>query len=142
MFNTISEALKNFCIHQIRTTHTLTQNKIDEDVMMAYIDITTIENKLYRVYVASDLNFLQTVTTIFLEEENSDYKTLKDMLLELTNLIVGSAKVIAENTDEINFDIKTPMFLDKTKFNIDYDELSTLETHNQKITVAIKELND
>jgi len=142
MFNTISEALKNFCTHQVRTTHKLTKEKIDEEVMVAYIDITTVDEKSYRVYVASDLNFLQTVTTIFLEEDNSDDETLKDMLLELTNLIVGSAKVIAENTKDTNFNIATPVFLDKTKFNIDYDDLSTLETQDQKIMVAIKELNE
>lgn len=142
MFNTISQALENFCTHQIRKPYILTKNEIDSEVVITYIDIESEDNKLYRVYVASDNSFLQTVTTLFLEEEDSDKQTMQDMMLELANLIVGSAKVIAENGNATNFNIKTPILLDTNKFDINYDQLCTLEVENKKVSVAIKELNE
>ncbi len=142
MFNTISQALENFSQHQIRKPHTLTKELIDEDVTIAYIDIESEDKKQYRVYIASDKKFLQTVTTIFLEEENSDKETLQDMLLELANLVVGSAKVIAQNSDVTNFNIKTPILLEKDRFDVEYDAFYTLKVGDEKVTVAIKELNE
>ena len=141
MFQIIIKALENFCIHQIREPYTLSQNSSSNAMYITYIDIQTPQEDLFRVYLALEPEITQTVSTLFLEEDESDEETLIDMVLEMTNLVVGSAKVIAEDSDENHFTIKTPHFVEKNVFNIEYDSIQSLQIGQSSITVAIKAIN-
>ena len=141
MLTTISQALENFCIHQIRVNHTIKEGISKKRTLIAYIDIDTTQGKQYRVYIASDENFMQRVSKLFLEEDESDEETLIDMTLETANMIIGSAKVIAEEADENPYSINTPHFVKIDIFDFDYDQAKTAKIENDEIIVAIKELN-
>ena len=141
MLKSIKEAANNFCIHQIREPYTVTDCTSKTRTLIAYIDINTQEKKTYRVYIASSKGFVQRVSYIFLEEEESDEETLVDMLLETANLIVGSAKVIAQEKNENPYSIGTPHFLKFDLFDFPYDEATTLMVENDEISIAIKEIN-
>jgi len=140
MLNTLQEAAENFCSHQIGTTCKTRETPADKKVFIAYIDIQTNSGSKNRVYIASDTDFIQRVSKLFLEEEESDEETLKDMTLETANLIVGSAKVIAEQL-ELPYTIGTPHFEKFDQFNFDYDEIKVICIDNDELIIAVKELN-
>jgi len=140
MINTIIEATQNFCIHQIRIPHTTHDKPSKTRTLIAYIDIDMQSGEKHRVYISADEAFVQRVSKIFLEEDSSDEETLKDMLLETTNLIVGSAKVLAENSEN-PYTINTPHFEKIGNFDFDYDKIKVIQIEDDKVTVAIKELD-
>ena len=139
MFNTIIEAAKNFCVHQIRDEFRLSDEGNKSRTLIAYIDIDTDNGQKYRVYLCADKAFVQMVSYIFLEEDESDDETLQDMLLETTNLIVGSAKVLAEESKD-SYVINTPFFEKEGVFDTEYDQIKTLYIEDKKLSIAIKEL--
>jgi len=141
MLDTIKKAAENFCIHQIREPHKIKDGSTNKRTLIAYIDIDTQDNKRYRVYIASDEAFVQKVSQLFLEEEQSDEETLQDMLLETLNLIVGSAKVIAQETTQTPFVIQTPKFEKIGDFNFETDDAITVEIGEKEFTIAIKEID-
>ena len=141
MLKTITEALENFCIHQIQIPHTIKSGVSKKESLIAYIDIDTQAGKKYRVYIASDPNFMQRISKLFLEEDKSDEETLIDMTLETTNLIVGSAKVIAEEANDNPYTINTPHFIKIGIFDFEYDQAKFLSIENDEMLIAIKELS-
>ncbi|QOP45758.1 chemotaxis protein CheX [Sulfurimonas paralvinellae] len=141
MLDTIKQAAENFCIHQIREPHLLEDGSTQKRTLIAYIDIDTQDNKKHRVYIASDKEFMQRVSKLFLEEDESDEDTLKDMTLETANLIIGSAKVIAEETNDNPYTISTPKFEKIGAFDFDVDESKTIKVDNDELTIAIKEID-
>jgi hypothetical protein len=140
MLNIIMEASQNFCIHQIRVPHKISDETVQMRTLIAYIDIETISSKKYRVYIAASLGFAQRVATALLEEDESDEETLVDMMLETTNLIVGSAKVLAQETNEYAYNMLTPHFEKIGSFDFEYDEIKVLKIENDEMIIAIKEL--
>ncbi|MDQ7062274.1 MAG: chemotaxis protein CheX [Sulfurimonas sp.] len=110
MLKTIIEASQNFCIHQIRVSPILEDTLHKEKTLIAYIDLDADDGKKYRAYIASSTAFMQRVSKLFLEEDESDEETLIDMTLETANLIIGSAKVIAEEANKNPYTIGTPHF--------------------------------
>jgi hypothetical protein len=142
MFNTILEATENFCVHQIRVPHEF-KNEITKDrTLIAYIDVEMQEDsKNHRVYLGATPSFAQRVSTLFLEEDESDEETLQDMMLETANLIVGSAKVIAEESNNNPFVIKTPHYEKTDVFDVDYDDAKIIKVENDEMIIAIKELD-
>ena len=141
MLNTIIEASENFCIHQIRKPHVLHDNVQTQKTLIAYIDICTQNGEKHRVYVGSDSNFMQRISKLFLEEDESDEETLIDMTLETANLIVGSAKVIAEESVINTYTINTPHFEKHDVFDFAYDAIQYIKIDNDILFVAIKELH-
>jgi len=141
MLKSIEEAAKNFCIHQIREPHEIEDGLTKERTLIAYIDIQAEDTKKYRVYIASQKSFTQRISMLFLEEEQSDEETLIDMTLETANLIIGSAKVIAESDAQNSFTIGTPHFEKFDHFDFEYDEAKTISVASDKISIAIKELH-
>ncbi len=141
MLTTIVTATENFCIHQIRDTYTVNEGISQKRTLIAYIDIVTQDATQYRVYIASDEAFMQRVSYLFLEEEESDEETLVDMALETANLIIGSAKVIAEELDENPYTISTPHFIKLGSFDLEYDNAKTIAVGEDEVTIAIKELH-
>ena len=142
MLRTIQTASENFCIHQIRAKHNVNDGISEKRTLIAYIDIDTQDSKKHRVYIASDEAFMQRVSMLFLEEEESDEETLIDMTLETANLIIGSAKVIAEEDNENPYTINTPHFEKLGKFDFDFDQAKTIVVGDDELTIAIKELNE
>jgi len=141
MLATIQQAAENFCIHQIRVDHKVNDNVSKKRTLIAYIDIKTQEDKNYRVYIASDKAFMQRVSYLFLEEEESDEETLIDMTLETANLIIGSAKVLSEEQSHNSYTIATPYFEKIGEFDFTVDEVKTLIVEEDELTIAIKELD-
>ncbi len=140
MLSTIIEATQNFCIHQIRLPHLIHDEIQKKRTIIAHIDIDREDQTHYRVYLSADKPFIQRVSKLFLDEDKSDDETLIDMTLELTNIIVGSAKVLAENSDNA-YTIQTPHFEKVGEFNYKYDEIKVIQVEDDKLTLAIKELN-
>ncbi|MDF1884139.1 chemotaxis protein CheX [Sulfurimonas sp. SAG-AH-194-C21] len=142
MLTTIKKATENFCIHQIRELHQTIEGISKKRTLIAYIDIDAQDGTSHRVYIASDEAFMQRVSYLFLEEEKSDEDTLIDMTLETANLIIGSAKVIAEEIAENPYTIGTPHFVKLGIFDLKYDSAHTIIINEDEITIAIKELHD
>lgn len=140
MLNIIIEASQNFCIHQIRVPYEINDAVTQMRTLIAYIDIETISSKKYRIYIAASLGFAQRVATALLEEDESDEETLVDMMLETTNLIVGSAKVLAQNTSGYAYNMLTPHFEKIGSFDLEHDEIKVLKIENDVMIIAIKEL--
>ena len=140
MFESVIQATENFCIHQIRSSHTIQSQISREDMLISSIDTNNLSGVRNRIYLAMDKNLVQKISTIFLEEEKSDDETLQDMLLETTNLIVGSAKVIAQDDNSIAFDIETPFFIKNNFFDIEYDNAKNIKIEDSNMVIAIKEL--
>ena len=142
MLKTIIEASENFCIHQIRVPHIIHDDISQMRTLIAYIDIERQEDgKKHRVYLGAVPSFAQRVSTLFLEEDESDEETLIDMMLETANLIVGSAKVIAEESNNNLFIIKTPHFEKINQFDFDYDQAKVIKVEGDEMIIAIKELD-
>ena len=141
MLKTIIEASENFCIHQIGLPHEVSDNLSKKRTLIAYIDIDTHDGQKHRVYVAADSNFIQRVSKLFLEEDESDEETLIDMALETTNLIVGSAKVIAEEANINPYTINTPHFEKLDVFDFVYDQMKVIKVEDDELIIAIKELS-
>ena len=139
MIKIILQAAENFCIHQIRLPY-IVSDKIDKlRTFIAYIDISTQDKRKYRVYIAGENDFIQKVSKLFLEEDESDEETLIDMTLETANLIVGSAKIIAK--DENQFAIGTPNFIKIDYLDFEYNDLKVIQIENTKLVLAIKEID-
>ena len=140
MLTTIEKATENFCIHQIREKYTVNDGISQKRTLIAYIDINVEDATKHRVYIASDSAFMQRVSSLFLEEEKSDDKTLIDMTLETANLIIGSAKVLAEEEGKNPYTIGTPSFEKIGEFDFDFDNAKTIVVGEDEITIAIKEI--
>jgi len=142
MLKTIIEAAENFCVHQIRLPYEV-HDSIDESrTLIAYIDIDKQDNTKHRVYLAAQEGFIQRVSTLFLEEQESDEETLIDMMLETTNLIVGSAKVIAEELAQDPYTINTPHFVKIDVFDFAHDDMKIIKVEDDAMIIAIKELDE
>ena len=140
MLKTISQALENFCIHQIKAPLTPIDAALSKETFITYIDINTDSNK-YRVYISAQKNFIQKVSKLFLDENESDLETLTDIALETTNLIVGSAKVIAEEENKNPYTIETPHFVAIDTFTFDFDQATIAMIDGDEVMVAIKEVS-
>jgi len=140
MLNSVKEAAENFCTHQIGASCKIKDAPTNKRTLIAYIDVQAQDESKYRVYIASDSDFMQRVSKLFLEEDESDEETLKDMTLETANLIIGSAKVLAEELG-VPYTIGTPHFEKIGMFDFDYDDLKVLHIDNDELIIAIKELD-
>ena len=140
MLPTILQAAENFCIHQIALPYTTDCDSEKKRTLIAYLDIETTSGEKHRAYFGCDNVLIQHIAEIFLGEENSDKETLIDMLLETTNMIIGSAKVIAEESDIHPFSISIPHFLTEDYFTMPCDGMHTIELANGQMIIAIKAL--
>lgn len=140
MLSSVQRAAENFCIHQMGTECKSVNAVIDEKMYIAYIDVSVKDGVSYRIYLAANSSFIQSVATLFLEEENSNNETLKDMMLETANLVIGSAKVLAEDSKQ-PYEITTPHFEGITAFRFAYDEIATISNDKNSLTIAVKELH-
>ena len=138
MFKSIISATENFLIHQIRVPYKTVVEISNNRVILTSIDIQTQDESKYRIYLAYESSFIQKVTQIFLEEDESDEETLIDMALETTNLIIGSAKVIEEEKNQNQCTIATPKL---DKFDMNFEEFTTFDVQGNKLSLAIRKIN-
>lgn len=140
MLSLILKAAENFCIHQIRLSHDIKKSIPKKRTLIAYLDVEAHSGEKYRTYVGCDEILLQCITEIFLGETISDTETLRDMLLETTNMIVGSAKVLAGESSVHPFTISTPYFITDEASSIAFDAYSTLHVAGGEMLIALKGL--
>lgn len=140
MLDEIVEASQNFCIHQIRAPFEIGNDISRMRTFIAYIDVKGDNGTTHRVYVGASPSFAQRVSSLLLEEDESDEETLIDMTLELTNLIVGSAKVLASQKETGSYTMSTPHFKKIDDFDIEYDNARILKVGNDEMIIALKEL--
>ncbi len=139
MINYITTASENFFQHQVGTTCATGNISTQEKAYSAYIDITNSAHAVYRVYIVIDEPLLAHIAELFLGEDTPDEQTLQEMLLETTNMIVGSAKVLAEDSGSA-FSIATP-FIEKELFStVAYDDKRILNIEDNAMIIALKEL--
>jgi len=140
MIQYIETAAKNFSLHQLESPC----QKIDAipkvRTFIAYIDISKQNGTSHRVYLACDEELMQQIAELFLGESVSDEATLIDFSLETANMIIGSAKVIAEEENREAFNIATPIFEKFDHFDIPCDVQSILSINDHTAIIAIKEL--
>jgi CheY-specific phosphatase CheX len=140
MLKSIEEAAQNFCLHQLQKKCILQEEPLQDQAFIAYIDVEANAKTSHRIFLISEKSIIQEVAQLFLEEQESDDETLQDMLLETTNLIIGSAKVIAQEKNE-SFDIQTPHFYKYGKFDETYDQAQTFVLDDGKFSIALRELH-
>ncbi len=140
MLSLILEAAEKFCIHQIRSAHDTKECIPKKRTLIAYLDIEAQSGEKYRTYIGCDETLLQCITEIFLGEEISDMETLRDMLLETTNMIVGSAKVLAVESSYHPFTISTPHYFTDDTSTVAFDACKTLCVSGGEMLIAFKEL--
>lgn len=140
MISFITQAAENFCIHQIRLPHTVQSSLPKTRTLIAYLDVESADGSLHRAFIGCDTTLIQQIAELFLGEDMSDEDTLKDMLLETTNMIIGSAKVLASESEELSFTISTPHILDNGEFSMPLDAYCTIAVAEGEMGIAIKAL--
>ncbi|MFY9143047.1 chemotaxis protein CheX [Sulfuricurvum sp.] len=140
MLPIIVQAAENFCLHQLRLPSERIANVPQKRTLLAYIDIEADDGTLHRAYIGCDAILIQAITEAFLGEDGSDEQTLIDMLLETTNMIVGSAKVLAEESYERSMSIMTPFFVPSEANEGDPEEIQRLSVENGEMIIALKRL--
>lgn len=139
MFSIIVEAAENFCLHQIRLPFDVQENSSKKRTLLAYIDIETPQGDIHRAYIGCDETLMQKITEVFLGEEESDEQTLIDMLLETTNMIVGSSKVLAAETYRTIFTIATPFFAEGEN-PTQLDDVTYIRVDGGEMTIGLQRL--
>lgn len=89
---------------------------------------------LYRIYVVLQKSHLDSVSEIYFGDRNYE---IDDLLNEITNQIVGNAKVVA-NEHNTHFDISIPQYLGEYK-KIDSDYLLKFKFKNRCFYLIFKE---
>lgn len=140
MISFITQAAENFCVHQIRLPHTIHSALPKSRTLIAYLDVNREDGSQFRTYIGCDSTLIQHIAELFLGEDTSDEATLNDMLLETTNMIIGSAKVLASESSEFAFTISTPHILENGDFTIPLDEYCTIAVADGEMGIAIKAL--
>jgi hypothetical protein len=131
MINFIIEASKNFVTHQMREKAEKSNIKIEtkNDSIYTFIDVNYLGSSL-QVHINYEKNVLSQITLLMLGEEDDSLESLTEMALETTNMLVGSAKVLAEESSQ-SCTISTPHKSDKTTFeNINQNDFTQIIINN------------
>ena len=142
MIAIIIEAAENFLHNQIE----LKTEKLDNSTslpqvrtVIASIDVKMDNGETKTVYIGFNEALIKEIVSVYLMEDDADDETMKDMALESTNMIVGSAKVLAEEAEKEHFMITTPEFKAIEEFdNCICSEISILNTQKDSLVIGIK----
>jgi hypothetical protein len=141
MLPIIVEAATNFCIHQIRLPYDIGASEAKKRTLLAYIDIESPSGDVHRAYIGCDEILIQMIAEIFLGEDESDEQTLIDMLLETTNMIVGSAKVLAGELYATTMTIATPFIVSQEEYgSLCLDDIKRIEIDGGEMIIALQRL--
>ena len=139
MISIIIEAAENFLQNQIdlKTNKTDTLSKLR--TVIASIDVKMDDGEVKTVYLGFNEALIKEIVSVYLMEDDADDSTMQDMALESANMIVGSAKVLAENAEKEHFMITTPTFVAIEEFGVcTCSELSVIETAKEALVIGIK----
>lgn len=140
MLSLIIEAAENFLHNQIELKTHRADALSQLRTVIASIDVKMDNGDIKTVYLGFNETLIKEIVSVYLMEDDADEETMKDMALESTNMIVGSAKVLAENADKEHFMITTPKFETIEEFNsCSCSELSILKTDRESLVIGIKE---
>jgi len=142
MISIIIEAAENFLHNQIELT-TKKTNAVDTDAqtrtVIASIEVKMDDGDIKTVYLGFNEALIKKIIAVYLMEDKVDDETMQDMALESTNMIVGSAKVLAEAADKEHFMITTPKLKAFEKFDAcTCSEISVLSTLEESLVIGIK----
>ncbi len=140
MIHYIETAAQNFSSHQLESSFEKITTPPKVRTFIVYIDVNMAKGGSNRVYLACDEALMKQIAELFLDEAIDDEETLKDFALETANMVIGSAKVIAEEEDVEPFSISTPIFEKFDYFDFSYDEISSLKINNHTAIIATKEI--
>jgi len=140
MIKIITQAAQNFLNNDLELSTVPCDELVDEGYI-SLITATTIKDK-HEVYISCCSDFLRIISDVMLFDDDPDIATMDDLNKELNNIIIGSAKVLAEQQELASFTISTPISLGEKKFDIDYDTSATLSIDDKRLTIAIKRLVD
>jgi hypothetical protein len=140
MIHYIETAAKNFSTHQLESSFEKIGDIPKVRTFIAYIDVKLNDGGSARVYLACDEDLMKQIAEMFLGEEVDDEETLRDFALETANMVIGSAKVLAEEENIEGFSISTPIYEKYDYFDFDFDEKSVLKINGHNAIIAIKEL--
>jgi hypothetical protein len=139
MLNTIVHAAENFLNHQLGVAATVTDRPEAMRTAIAYIDTESQNNRRCRIYVACSDALIAQIIECFLGEEESDEATRTDMALETANLVVGSAKVLAQESGDVPFTIGTPHLAKHASFDLPCDFVRAIGIDDRVMIIGIKE---
>jgi len=139
MISIIIEAAENFLHNQIdlktKKSDSLTQLR----TVIASIDVKMDDGDIKTIYLGFNEALIKEIVSIYLMEDDADDETMKDMALESTNMIVGSAKVLAEEAEKEHFMITTPEFKAIEEFaTCDCSEYSIIQTEKDSLVIGIQ----
>ena len=134
MFDIVKEAVKNF----VASIEANIDECKDEKIEGFISKISIIGDENYDIYVVVPHEKLRYMSNYYFGEDEYDPK---DLTNEITNLIIGNAKIIAAKNN-INFNISTPEFLGEYK-DIEYDEkLSFRFNRNKCFFILFKKVSN
>ena len=139
MISIIIEAAEKFLQNQIdlKTIQTDTLSKLR--TVIASIDVKMDDGEVKTVYLGFNEALIKEIVSVYLMEDDADDITMQDMALESANMIVGSAKVLAEIAQKEHFMITTPEFKAIEEFhNCQCSEFSVLNTPKDGLVIGIK----
>jgi len=139
MVSIIIQAAENFLRDQIQLVPEETDALSQLRTVIAFIDIKMDDGAVKTVYLGFNEILLKEIVSVYLFEDEADEQTMIDMALESTNMIVGSAKVLAEQAEKEHFMITTPEFKAIEEFqNCQCSEFSVLNTAKEGLVIGIK----
>ncbi|KIM10308.1 MAG: hypothetical protein KU37_10955 [Sulfuricurvum sp. PC08-66] len=110
MLESLITASENFIYHQLRLKATPHATLPADALHTCSITLFGEDGASHRAMFYFDLSYLTKVCEALLFEEAPDEATLIDMAKECTNLIAGSAKIIAQEREKSGFDIALPVY--------------------------------
>lgn len=139
MISLIKQAAANFLHHQIALESHLSEGLSQVRTVIASIDIKMDDGEIKTVYLGFNEGLIKEIISVYLGEDEPDEQTMQDMALESTNMIVGSAKVLAEEAEKEHFMITTPEFKAIEAFdNCQCSEVTILQTPKEALIIGIK----
>lgn len=139
MISIIVEAAENFLQNQIALKTDKTDALTKLRTVIASIGVKMDNGDLKTVYLGFNEALIKEIVSVYLMEDDADETAMRDMALESANMIVGSAKVLAENAEKEHFMITTPEFVAIEDFKTcDCSELSIIQTTKEALVIGIK----
>ena len=139
MVSIIIQAAENFLRDQIQLVPEEADALSQLRTVIASINVKMDDGKIKTVYLGFNEALLKEIVSVYLFEDEADEQTMIDMALESTNMIVGSAKVLAEQAEKEHFMITTPEFKAIEEFqDSQCSEFSVLNTSKEGLIIGIK----
>lgn len=141
MLKTIIKAATSFCEHQLGASCVLKENPCTQPLFISDIDLSDNNTKVY-VSIGINQSMLQAINMIFLDEPSSPKEELVKMLLEVTNMIVGSAKVLIQDEIGGEYMLSVPRFKEYGTMSCKSDNKISFNTGCGCMVICVKGTNE